>query len=237
MLNIKSTEIHINKKCRAGNLLFRFQSDSLVFCPKMSKWAIRSKKWAIHSFAHFWWATWAIHSRSLISSERHEWIAYGRSFLVSDLSDSLTSLICGEQPERFTHIAHQNIGNERFDHFFNKKIKKSYIKCTKNRILDFFSQHFLSKSLICSFPQSDLSESLMVAHFSWATWAIHSQSLISSQRPERFTHRRSFVLSDLSESLTVAHLIWAKWVNERMSNERMSEFPAVKKCEKTTVQQ
>ena len=29
-----------------------------------------------------------------------------RSFLVSDLSDSLTSLIFGEQPERFAHIAH-----------------------------------------------------------------------------------------------------------------------------------
>ena len=29
------------------------------------------------------------------------------SFLVSDLSDSLTSLIFGEQPERFPHITHQ----------------------------------------------------------------------------------------------------------------------------------
>ena len=120
MLNIKSTEIHINKKCRAGNLLFRFQSESLVFCPKMSKWAIRSKKWAIHSFTNFWWATWAIRSQSLISSERHERIAYDHSFLVSDLSDSLTiahflwatwvnrlwSLIFSERPEWFAHIAH-----------------------------------------------------------------------------------------------------------------------------------
>ena len=37
------------------------------------------KKRAIRSFTHFWWATWAIPS--------HRWV------LVSDLSDSLTSLI------------------------------------------------------------------------------------------------------------------------------------------------
>ena len=72
----------------------------------------------------------------------------------------------------------------------------------------------------------------MVAHLSWATWAIHSQSLISSERPEQFAHGCSFVLSDLSESLTVPHLIWAKWANERMSDEGMSdelmsEFPAL----------
>ena len=79
--------------------------------------------------------------------------------------------------------------------------------------------------LIRSFPLgnlSDLSKSLMVAHLSWAIWAIRSRPLISSERPERFAHGFSFVLSDLSESLTVAHLIWAKWANEQMS-----EFPAL----------
>ena len=54
--------------------------------------------------AHFWWATWAICSWSLIFGERPEQIAHGCSFLVSDLSDSLTSLIFGERPERFAHI-------------------------------------------------------------------------------------------------------------------------------------
>ena len=39
----------------------------------------------------------------------------------------------------------------------------------------------------CSFLVSDLSESLMVAHFWWVTWAIRSH--------------RSFLVSDLSESL------------------------------------
>ena len=41
----------------------------------------------------------------------------------------------------------------------------------------------------CSFPLSELSESLMVAHFCWATWAICSH--------------RSFLLSNLSDSLTL----------------------------------
>ena len=68
---------------------------------------------------------------------------------------------------------------------------------------------------------SDMSESLRVPHLSWATWAICSRSLISSERPERFAHGRSFVLSDLSESLTVAHLIWVKWANERWANEQI----------------
>ena len=74
-------------------------SESLVFCEKMSEWAIlskkraiRSKKRAICSFAHFYSATWAIRSWSLICGEQPEQIAHGSSFLVSDLSDLLTSL-------------------------------------------------------------------------------------------------------------------------------------------------
>ena len=78
-------------------------------------WANRSisaQKWANRSF---FWATWAIHSRSLIFSEQPERIFHGRSFLVSDLSNSLTSLIFGERPEQFefAHIAHQKRGNKR----------------------------------------------------------------------------------------------------------------------------
>ena len=90
-----------------------------------------------------------------------------------------------------------------------------------------FSQKILSKSLICSIFMSNLSDSLMVAHLSWATWAIRSRSLICLERPERFAHSCSFVLSNLSESLTVAHLIWAKWTNEGTSDERISVFPAL----------
>ena len=48
---------------------------------------------------------------------------------------------------------------------------------------------------------SDLSDSLIVTHLSWATRAIRSWSLICLEQPEQFAHNRSFVLSDLSESL------------------------------------
>ena len=106
---------------RAGNSLIWFPSKSLIFCPKRSKWAIRSKKWAIHSFAHFWWAKWAIRShrsfplshlsKSLMVS--HFWwakwaIRSHRSFDLSEMSDSLTSLTKKEVMSQ----------NEWFAHFF-----------------------------------------------------------------------------------------------------------------------
>ena len=53
--------------------------------------------------------------------------------------------------------------------------------------------------------------------------------LISSERPEQIAHDCSFPLNDLSNLLTVTHLSWAKWAHEHMSNERMSEFPALLK--------
>ena len=48
----------------------------------------------------------------------------------------------------------------------------------------------------------------MVAHLSWATWAICSWSLICLERSEQIAHSRS---SDLSEM--------SKWVNELWANE------------------
>ena len=85
------------------------------------KCAICSKKRAIHSFAHFWWATWAICSH--------------RSFLVSDLSNSLTSLTKNEGMSKLLILLN----------------KKTYMKHTKNKILDFFCKICLSKSLNRSF--------------------------------------------------------------------------------------
>ena len=70
---------------------------------------------------------------------------------------------------------------------------------------------------------SDLSEWLMGAHLSWATWALHSLWFFWYEQPERFAHSRSFVFSDLSKLLTAAHLIWAKWANERMIKWAMSK--------------
>ena len=61
----------------------------------------------------------------------------------------------------------------------------------------------------CSLLVSDLSESLTVTHLSWANWVIHSQWLICPEQSERIAHNCSFDLSDLSE--------WANegWLNER----------------------
>ena len=55
---------------RAGNSLIGFLSESLIFGGNLND---------LLMVAHFWWATWAIRSHC--------------SFLVSDLSDSLTLLI------------------------------------------------------------------------------------------------------------------------------------------------
>ena len=46
--------------------------------------------------------------------------------------------------------------------------------------------------------------------------AIRSQSLICLEQSEQITHSHSFYLSEIS-----------KWANERVSNEQMSEFPAL----------
>ena len=40
--------------------------------------------------AHFWWATWANRSWSLIFDKQCEWIPYNRSFVLSDLIELLT---------------------------------------------------------------------------------------------------------------------------------------------------
>ena len=112
---------------RAGNSLILFRSELLFFCPKMSEWAIRSKK-----------------SDLLI-----------HSFLVSEMSDLLTSLISSEQPEQIAHGR--------------------------------------------SFPLSDMSNSLTVAHLSWSILANRSQLLI---------------WFELNEWMS-------KWTNERWVNERI----------------
>ena len=104
---------------RAGNSLIGFPSESLVFTQKRSneQFAQKTSDSLIRSFlvsdlsdllmiAHFLWAMWANPSGSLIFGERSErfthithlwWATWAIcshcSILVSDLSDSLTSLI------------------------------------------------------------------------------------------------------------------------------------------------
>ena len=68
---------------------------------------------------------------------------------------------------------------------------KSLVVLQKNeRLSDLLKkERFAQKKsdlLIRSFLVSDLSDSLMVAHFWWATSAYSSQPLIFGERPERF---------------------------------------------------
>ena len=121
--------------------------------------------------AHFWWATWAIHSHC--------------SFSVSNLSDSLTSLT-------------KKRGNEQFAHFLNKKNRIYNI--LKNKILDFLAKIFWANHSFAHFlwaTWANRSWSLIfgeqperfahIAHFWWATWAIHSHCS-PKKGNERFAH-------------------------------------------------
>ena len=74
-----------------------------------------------------------------------------------------------------------------FAHRFSERITRFFVKKWANKRFVKKNKQF-AHSLICSFLVSDLSESLLVAHFWWATWAICSHC--------------SFLVSDLSNSLT-----------------------------------
>ena len=102
---------------RAGNSLNGILSKSLVFCEKMSEWAIC---WKNKQLAH-----------SFIFGEQPERLAHGRSFLVSDLSDSLTTQSLPKKREW---------ANRSF--FLTNR---AYIKHSKKWDLYFFSQNVLSK--------------------------------------------------------------------------------------------
>ena len=164
-----------------------FLSKSIIFCEKISEWAISSKKRAIRS-----------KKRGICS------------FLVSDLSDLLTSLIFSERPKKREWM------NSLF--LFKKRTKI----VPKNTILVKFvwanclffvikaaNEQFTQKKVkwaICSFP-----------HLSWATWVNRSRSLICHEQPEQFAQGRSFDMSSLSDSLTVSHLSWVIWANHSQS--------------------
>ena len=61
-----------------------------------------AKKWANERFAQ----KNERFAHLLLFGEQPEWLAHGRSFLVSNLSESLMVPHFGERPERFAHIAH-----------------------------------------------------------------------------------------------------------------------------------
>ena len=87
---------------------------------------------------------------------------------------------------------------------------KSLLFCERSAHSLFCAEQPEQIANICWYDMSNLSDLLTVAHLSWASWGIRSQSLIC---PERFAHSLSLVLSNLSESLSFAHLSWATWAN------------------------
>ena len=156
----------------------------------------------------------------LIFGERPEWFAHDLSFLLSDLSESLiiAHLSCATWAIR-------SLRSEEMSESFAslKKFKKMLKTYTKYNLLNFFEgiAHLLwakekwaicskkpSNSLICperpegnahicSFVMSDLSDSLTVAHLSWATWANPSHLLIC---PEQFEHMSEWAMSEWANS-------------------------------------
>ena len=97
----------VNTLPRAGNSLIGFPRKSFIFCPKISKWAIRSKN---KLFTHL------------------QWLAHVRSFPLSDLSESLMVALFWWATWAIRSHCPQKRGNERIANFLNKK---SHIKHTK----------------------------------------------------------------------------------------------------------
>ena len=139
-----------------------FGANRSFFAKKVSKWAICSKsEWFAHLLI-FWLETWAICSRSLIPSERPEQIACGRSFVLSNLSDSLTSLRRNEQIFCFLKNTVKNVQKIWFKNFFFEPI--AYFLWAKDK-----SDRFAQKTD-------------QFTHLSWVTWANRSHSLICHER-------------------------------------------------------
>ena len=94
-------------------------------------------------------------------------------------SDLLTSLIKKE-------------GMSELVVFLN--LQKTYLKA-KNTIL--VQKLWANRSFL--WVKEQMSDSLMAALLTWATWAIRSLLLICPERSERIAHSCSFDLSDLSK--------------------------------------
>ena len=92
----------------------------------------------------------------------------------------------------------------------------------KERMRDLLKK--TSALLIRSFIISDLSESLTVALFSWATRVICSQSLICPEKSERIAHSRSFDLSDeqISKFPTLVPSEFRKYIKLKKNFEKIN---------------
>ena len=112
------------------------------------------------TIAHYFWATWANRSWSLIRPEQPERLTHFAQKEWADL------LLFSKLQKNCTKCKTHTI----FSIFFSKlrifcEWKRKWAICTKKP----------SDSLICSFVLSDLSKLLTFAHLSLATWAICSQ--------------------------------------------------------------
>ena len=171
------------------------------------------QKWAIRSFAHFWWATWAIHSRLLINS-------------LNDLSESLTVAHLSWA----TWAIRSHCSEGMSESFAKKNLFKKIVKHEqKIRFFSIFlseSPFFVSEGANERFTKKRAIFSF--ANLSWVTWANQSHSLICPEGPEQFAHGRSFVLSDLSQLLTFADLSSAIWANARTANAQPCAWGKIK---------
>ena len=155
---------------RVGNLLIGFVKNEW-FAQKTER------------FAHFLWATWAISSP--------------RSFLVSDLSDSFTPLIKKEGLSKSlaffkTYKKMSKKRTKKYDFsqniwangsfFVSERANERFAKKNERFAHSLIYQERIAHSR--SFLMRDLSDSLTVAHLSWAN---NSQLLIWSERSERIS--------------------------------------------------
>ena len=105
-----------------------------------------------------------------------------------------------------------------------KKIERIACLFVSKRANEGFAKKNPSALLIRSFIISDLSESLTVALFSWATRVICSQSLICPEKSERIAHSRSFDLSDeqISKFPTLLPSEFRKYIKLKKNFEKIN---------------
>ena len=115
----------------------RFFKSLFVFCEWKRDTLVKNRKVAPITLLS--WAAWANCSQSLLCNEWQEWIAHARSFVQSDLSDSLMVVLW-----------HKMVG----------KLQNNIQKICFFRI--FLNRLFLSDSLFC-YVMSSLGETLRVA--------------------------------------------------------------------------
>ena len=137
-----------------------------IFCPKICKW------WASEQFAQK-------NKRLaylLIFGEPPDPFAHNLSFVMSDLSDSFTSLF---KKEGMWELLIFFKLTQKFNSIFSCKLlvfaSNRAIKLIKNKwfaFLLFYHEQLKKIAHRCSFVMSNLSDLLTVGHLSWATWAI-----------------------------------------------------------------